>query len=1113
MARCVGTETFHGSSSGHDSNKAESQAAVNASFFAHRVCPEFLPRITYTEKLQSQFEEASQYASWARCFLLGPAGSGKRQLATHFAAEYGRTSGRKVLWIDYEENETFVRDYRQAYFALTGTRVPASSPYGLSLHHLLCTIRRTLERRHEEWILVLLDVDITFENSGLADYLPKNRGQILITTSSAPKDIVQDGVNEETTWMGAKLASCLILRVGNLERQEVHQYYEKAFGRSKEDLEETDCAMFGLGFPRLALSFAHMRWLGTGPRTYVSYFGPQLRTIRDKDRSTAVPEDTSLRFPETMQFIWQTLTNTDGIAIRMTVYISFFSRRHIPWHLLQWVRELQQLDANDLYESRRLLAALGLITVNTTQDDQEEINVHRIVHQWLRNKTRQIQDSDDEYRMGMHQVVVAMTSYFDMEDVNNNGEKMWKIVGHMLRLVRICTKYRLETFSFATFLSRIASFLLNEGAFVDRAERLINQAIRIRAFVRRVGVEVERASDCLAFMRETRVRILLYLSRPKEAKTELKRAFAQMTVSSIGENEKLLLRQRLRALEVEACFLDCDDGTAIGILKEDLKLSTLTEFEKAKQHHWMAKLMICSDLLFPALQHSHMALSHWDHSLDKWKQNEMLRWVDWHATILNRAGKFKAASKILPQLLDQYLSTFGPAAEEAWRVANGLGKTDLSMKKHEELVVRMLTSVFAEDQDLCDNSVTYCLMMLHEFGCRLFSRGRLVEAEGVFRHNINTASARQPPDLGSGGVYDYSKDRLMLVDCLYEQGKRTEARNMRRIFKMEQGFDDNMGEFLRTRWHEHRAARRAYYEALRVTRTKRAEEVLTCSVVSLQNALRRYGCLEDRTHPFSGPKLDIDGTGVGMARKSQVLHLLDYDFVYLTFSNRLGTREILWVPEGQTVIGQYFKFCECRRYRKRSSSLNPVDLAEGNLLRQTAGLDLKPGLHKIQSSITKWLRHGRYDDPHQYMGERLSQGEVEALAEKATGSPQSHSSCADSDHCLSKFTWPKKTYKPPESWTGPDVVCFSETGELTWEPFFLQQGNHEYDTNQFAVPDAVHIPAIRITGADGAPAGVEIHNRREKWQMKITSYFSKLTEKFWDHPIDPKLKKITEEEE
>ena len=1114
MAGCAGLDaSCENSLSGSENyHTAETRA-----FFTHEACSNFLPRPQYTEQLHRHFAEATRYSSLARCVLWGRAGAGKRQLAIDFAIEYGRQSGRKVLWVDGAGTKSFLRDYRQAYFTLTRTRVLPNSSYGLNLHYSLSSIRRTLEERHEEWLLVLLGVvdaieapDANASGCCFADYLP-SRGQTLVTTSSVHGEHVSDNEEEERIWMGLKLPHTLAVHVKDLEQHELDQYYESQCGGSKDDLEHIDChELFGLGFPRLTLSFSHMRWLRLDPRRYRSYMLPFFKDANGAERD-AVPRGISPRLPETLEAVWTTVKEVDNTASRLLLYISLFGSARLPWCLLQQLQELKEIDSSELYESRKLLATLGLITVHTSGlEEEEQISTHHLIRQWIHNKMRVMYDGEDEYKDAIYQVVDLLANQFTVEDVVKDSERFWNLIGHYWPIARMATKYRLGSSSCVALFSHIAMFFLSEGTFVSGAERFINQAISTATLVERVSKEQDHGGHCLSSMCETRARILLYLARPREAKAEVKRAFAHTKTFPVNEDEKMLIRQRLRDIEAEASFLDDDCDAAIKILSVDLMQESLSEFERANKHHWMAKCMIGSGYLSSALGHSHMAISCWNRSPDKWKQTKMLRWVDWHTLILIRAGKFKAAAMFLPNLIDEYLSSIPPTAQETWRAAYSLSKTHPSISDHEALAIKMLSA--AKVDQLRGNSLTYCLMILHDLACHLQSRGRLIEAEAIFRHNIDVAAYRNPPDLGDGEPYDYSQDRLKLLLCLYEQGRRSEARAMRRLFKTDYGDDMTL---LRERFDDYWEFLQAYREALQLRMAGEDEKLLSCCSRQLEHGIYRYGCLENRLHEYGDPMYDIDHTGVGMARKSQVLHLLEYDLVHLGFFDRYGKSDDIWAPEGQRVLGEYFSFCECRRHRKRSGSLNPVDLIEGHFLREITKKETKIKLNTTQPSIIKWLRNLRHAKSHDYTGEPLSEQEIKAFVAKRPNSPDPDHHCRSPNHCVSTYVSSRQIHWNSNYWTGTDMVHLTdETGEVTWKPFFLQFKNHELDLEQLAVPNALNIPYIRITGADGEPAGPKMKDvSKEKLQMEIPSYFMKARDSFAGHPILPKLDRIKEEEQ
>jgi hypothetical protein len=1094
------------------------------SLFTYEVCPNFVPRTKYTKLLHAHFARASQHGQFARVILWGQAGFGKRQLAIHFATEYGLRSGRKVLWVDGESIETLVRDYRQAYVALTGSHVLGSSLY-FSLHYMLSHIKRTLEKRHDEWFLVLLNASSDTEipdpsASGLcpADYLP-TKGQTLATTSSVFGEISPQKDTEPRLWMGLKLFNTLAINIESLEPHEKASYYEKFCGATREDVEHVSCTkIFGLGFPQLALSLSHMRWLQLDPRGYACLMEPYLDKTQYKGDDAPVPRGISPGYPSTLDSMWWSVIESDNTAAQLLLYISLFGPRHLPWILLQQIWDVKEISGRKLLESRNLLAAVGFISVHSSQDGTgDEINVHSLLHQWLRNRVRDIYSNEDQYTHAIFDVVDMMAN-FVIQHALHDRNNIWNVIGHLMRVVGMCTKHGLESSSCAALFSHLALFLYNEGAFISIAERFINEAISTAMLVARISRERDHGGHCLASMRETRVRILLSFSRPQEAKAELMRAFIETKTFPTDNEQKQLILRRLHDSEAEIAFMDNNYQLVTRILGKDLEQEDFDGFERARKHHWIAKSVLTLESTRLALRHSHVAVGYWYGLHDRWKRPEMLRWVDWHTTILFGAEKWKAISLIAPDLLNHYLVYLPPAAEETWRVAYALGRSlghVNDVHSHEALVVRLLSAV--NITELYGNSLTYSLMVLRDFASSLQARGRLVEAEGIYRHNIDAATCRKPHKLGSDAPYDFTEDRVYLVACLYSQGRRKESRDLLRVFEQQPEFNEDpktkehLGAVPRVRRQRDRACLKDYREALQNREAGCEQSFMNCSK-QMKYALIRYGCLENRLHEYGDPVFDIDATGIAVAKNSKVLHLLDYTVVYLAFHDRSGKCDDIWSPKDQTVLGQYFKWCDCRRHRRRSASLNPVELIGGKFLRRGSDESVKVISKKTQLLITKWLRRAPGGAKHDYNREGISGQESEVLETNTMQELVDGKTCPDINHCLTGLSAFEEQKNTSEFFNDTDPIELdSETGELIWVPFFLQECDHELDSVHVAVANATTIPEIRITGALGESASCQTRFRKQNVQMSITAYFLKLKEGFVGYPLFDALEKLQEE--
>ena len=138
------------------------------------------------DEVKSHFSNLDKFhgALTERILIYGHSGVGKRCVANQAAKEIAAADGRTILTVEAGTFEIFIRDYYNVYTILTGEKLPA----GLGVPLSLSKIKHTLEKRRQEWLLVLLDVAAFIDDSNnntrqkMNIYVP-DRGQIIMTSS------------------------------------------------------------------------------------------------------------------------------------------------------------------------------------------------------------------------------------------------------------------------------------------------------------------------------------------------------------------------------------------------------------------------------------------------------------------------------------------------------------------------------------------------------------------------------------------------------------------------------------------------------------------------------------------------------------------------------------------------------------------------------------------------------------------------------------------------------------------------------------------------------------------------------------------------------------------
>jgi hypothetical protein len=98
----------------------------------------------------------------------------------------------------------------------------------------------------------------------------------------------------------------------------------------------------------------------------------------------------------------------------------------------------------------------------------------------------------------------------------------------------------------------------------------------------------------------------------------------------------------------------------------------------------------------------------------------------------------------------------------------------------------------------------------------------------------------------------------------------------------------------------------------------------------LRRAVKCWGSVKKRIEQHRDFESDVDLYQIRRARNSRLLHLLEFELIYLAFVYRPTGNSpdnhglYLWADPRQGALGQYWQLCDCKRRRKRSRSINEM---------------------------------------------------------------------------------------------------------------------------------------------------------------------------------------------
>jgi len=1048
----------------------------------------------------------------------------KRRLATQAAKEFSRRTGCKILWTEGRSFETFMRDYRNAYTIVTGDVLP----HGLSPASVLLKTKHVLERQRQDWLLVIFDLQHFLEDDGdddddgddgssglaLTSFLPTS-SRILMTSSYVildPSGSLDQGLQLACGLNIASTATCRHVTGFSVE-QTIAYVHEAALDGHQLDLRAFTHDSSPTAIPLcLVLSCATVQLLGISTSQYYRLL--KLTEETYTTTSKRLPSALNIGFAVTMSLLWDALSDYDTCAIQLLAALSPVDRLDIPIRLLQKLSVFRDVDTGQLLSTMELLQRCGLLEVCKGSDGSGTVNVHLLVFRWLQQKLHDVYE-EREYARLVHDWVDVLMDHLECDNDSSAADQLarfWAIAAHASALFNlkpsVLSGY--TSFQFMLFLKKVAAFLVDDGLLPNLAGIAITHALNMCMVLEsQDGADASTYAREYVHIRQIRAKAYSNVFEYRQAESELLEAMQRLNQRQIPDDAT---RQTIREIEDSQVLTYISQGKYHDSGRLLIKILAAPEkdaspFKIARRHYWMSIYQRSQDADITALEHSHMAMSYWSTltPAEQWGHRDvnMLRWVEKHATILISMNKFKGALVFATRLLDRWMDLLPNGGPAVWRWACRVVECYCALDKVTEAemtVCRVLkSSPIGKIEGEC---LTCALRMLHDLGELLKRNGRTVEAEGLFRFNLQTAKRRDVKDFDGTSPYQTTGDWLQLVICLLEQGKADEAWKVRNKYQSEEDDENLVNDLVWDAMNTYKYTRDLYEETLDAERQGTAVEWKAImdpirDRPALKRAVKMFGNPRRRIKDGRDFASDVDIHNIGLARRSRILQLLDYNLVYLSFANGHAgegdpeAEEELWCDTTQTVLGEFWSWCECRRKRTRSKSLNPVDLINKKCAAAD-DVDDHPQRPMKQKLITDWIK--RLPKP-------VSSGEgcrpdCPCIAANKAGREESETfelrlylwkDDSEENHWRPKHR-PRYRKPTPNRIPLPQHEIFTLLPEGDWWWMQSEFAKGESEEENYIIPHAADIPGVMITPPEGE---TELFPLQKYRQASITKYFEK----------------------
>lgn len=820
--------------------------------------------------------------------------------------------------------------------------------------------------------------------SAPTSFLPE-RSRILVTSSYVLASVLGSVDQDVAMICGLKFArwaTCLHV-VGVDETKAVRYLQDSGVDASDISAFKHDGGS-SLSLPplRLALVSASMRLLGMNSRQF-------RRLCEKKIKSAPTPSwpGSNNIFSTTMSVLWNAINDYDPLAGRILAIVSIVDRLHLPIVLLAKFPLFQTVDEDDFSLAITTLVTSGLVEIHS-KFGHRTLNLSLNIYRWVQLRLRAVED-EEEYGDIMRGWEAIFTEYLtapDMENIPGNScfstERFWPVVGHVTSLCnfRPANLRVICSVSYMKFLEQVALLLIEDGILFNQGLVAITHALDMCALLQersRPRSQSLKLHRYYVSMLQTRSLAFSKASKFAEAKAELREADRYLTQHLSTDACFASQRRRIYDAKAKLSLIEQDFPEVFRLLTPLILSPQDTEdpFVVAQRHFWLTAYKISINDNVGALKHSHAAMKSWvalpEH--ERWGHTDCRRihWVENHMICLMHQHKYKGAllfGRPLLKRLQQLTPHFGIAlCRMTYQVVFCLSRFSRleEAEEAEDAVCNLLARSDYKKAEV--GALTQLLLVVHALGQLFQMHGRTVEAEGVYRCIVRGAKLWDGSGLPDPGEYDLAGASTRLVICLIEQGKYLEAEMIRDQCSDEEE-EKRIGRLISR-------AKRVYQNTIEVY-SRRLEAERSGNLVEwealvdlygmrpdLDEAIARFGDPTQRIEQDRDFESDIDIHNIRRARKSRILQLLNFPLIYQSFVD-LNTRwthvdrsysEELWCDRNQTILGQYWKFCNCSRKRRRSASFNHNVLVNGEFHSQQEPAPRSAEATLKQQLIDTWV--------------------------------------------------------------------------------------------------------------------------------------------------------------
>lgn len=890
-------------------------------------CANYVNRPWYTERLLDYFQPALEEDD-RRFLLWGTAGVGKTQIAAHFIANHATTMVKRILHVRADTFESFVCDFIEIYYTLTGQSDRVLAPK--TLKGLLNRSKDAMEDCPDDWFLVLDDCHdferaygVT-ENIQLADYLPR-RGRTLIISSFTVVAATESGtelypplqieaerlqVREMSDSLAAvmlnkSVAQHLLPEQSPLDRHEFRYLFDGA-------LRKVDCRPLILSKVAAVCQtlqfdlFSYMRLFKAKGRRF-------RHVVTHENDLGDIPPSLSIALDITLDCV----RDLNSLSMEILQYFSLLHCSEIDAEYLWGLPRVASLE-DEFTEALDTLVDLSLIQRHkNSKTGSTKLRMHSTVHLWL---SAELEMPD------RHDYLIPAIHHFGHE-LRENGDRevFHQLLPHMREIIRQGFTAHLDSQQFLRLLITMSKDLIEVGMY-NTAGRLLTQAASIvhnRWPIVHVPDRTTRGVVLLHIkIKHMTSDVAFRLKKFRDAERELKAAL------SLAESPFFDFSSIFRV-------------SMISRLKEDLA-NPLHEREKFDEELKIHEELVVTDQTHDTIQHmrrvQNMARCFFRQgNIDGAFKNsyKVLDWIDryerradpfcqpwiiFYAQLLVHRCQLREASNIF--LLDSvngYVESLEKDESRYWGAAEYMVRTMYQLHEYQELERMSLRILDCDGRDELEGaafrSYIYVLRLL-SLACQ--RTGRLLEADIILRHTIERLEADTSGDL----LDQLPLCRHDLVKCLCRQKRVSQATEYRNRYAEEIGKVERtkFGRTIKDWLREDEEQLETYLiglEKLREGATLEDDPFFEESREDLEVAGDRFGLLEDRLREDTDPRTDLDTIGIGAAQRSALLDVLelgDHSTGLMTLKiDDLHTQRT--DMKNQKLLTDYFHICKCHRHR------------------------------------------------------------------------------------------------------------------------------------------------------------------------------------------------------